>query len=114
MTSPAQGTIHYWPASPGKHPMGKKEGRRWVVVSRDRFNQNSRYILACPITSYPPTEIDLPVAATPHNTLDHDSSIIVSLITPILKDELQPTKGRVAAGVLRPILEKLRLVLEVL
>jgi hypothetical protein len=70
-------------------------------------------VLACPITSYPSTTLDIPVAATPHNTLDHDSTIIVPMITPILKDELQPTRGRVGAKVLRPVLEKLRLILEV-
>ncbi len=113
MTFPAQGTIHYWPSSPERHPIGKKAGRRWVIVSRDPFNQNNRYVLACPITSYRPTGIDLEVEATPHNTLDHNSSILVSMITPIPKDELQPTRGRVAAKVLRPILEKLRLILEV-
>jgi mRNA-degrading endonuclease toxin of MazEF toxin-antitoxin module len=113
MSFPAQGTIHFWSESPHQHPIGKKPGRRWVIVSRDAFNAHQKYVLACPITSYPPTVLDIAVPATPHNTLEHDSSMIVPMVTPILKDQLRPTRGRVAAKVLRPVLEKLRLVLQV-
>jgi mRNA-degrading endonuclease toxin of MazEF toxin-antitoxin module len=112
MTIPLQGAIYLWPDVPENHPMGIKN-RRWVVVSREAFNADSEHVLACPITSSRPGPPDIPVQATPHNRLDHDSVIRVTMITPIKKDELGAALARLSTRYTRQVIDKLRLLVEV-
>ena len=112
MSNVLQGGIYRWPDVPENHPMGHKR-RMWVVVSRDAFNEHADHVLACPLTSYPPTALDIAVKRTPHNLLDHDSSMLPRMITPILKSELGDALGQVSREPMQMILEKLRLILEV-
>lgn len=113
MTEPLQGEVYFWPAVKDNHPMGDQKVHRWAVVSRDVFNQNSKYVLACPITSYPPTALDIGIKATPHNRLNHDSSLLPRMITPILKEELTEPITRLPANLLKPVIDRLRLIIEV-
>ena len=110
MPDPRQGEVYQWPTS-GSHPMGVKT-RLWVVVSRDVFNKHSSHVLICPLTSYPATPLDIPVQATPHNPLSHDSSLLPRMITPVLKDRLGPCLGRLSRTVLSPVLDRLRMIIE--
>lgn len=113
MASPLQGEVYYWPAVKANHPMGDRKTHRWVVVSRDAFNQASAHVLACPLTSYPPTLLDIQVKATPHNRLDHDSSLLPRMITPILKEELDEAIARLPKEATRQVLDRLRMITEV-
>jgi mRNA-degrading endonuclease toxin of MazEF toxin-antitoxin module len=113
MADPLQGEVYYWPAVKKNHPMGDQKVHRWVVVSRDVFNQSGEYVLACPLTSHSPTGLDIQVKATPHNRLDHDSALLPRMITPILKEELDEVITRLPKDITRQVLDRLRLVIEV-
>ncbi|HOD82426.1 MAG: PemK-like protein [Planctomycetes bacterium ADurb.Bin126] len=112
MSDPLQGEMRGWDQVPDNHPMGDKN-RMWVIVSRDAFNRSSSYVLACPITSYPPTQLDITVPATPHNPLSHQSAMLVRMITPILKRELGPALGRLGPKITREVACLLRTLNEV-
>ena len=112
MAEPQQGEIYHWPEVRANHPMGDHKIHMWVVVSRDAFNRHSNHVLACPLTSYPPTEIDIEVKATPHNRLSHNSALLARMITPILKEELSTPVVRLPASVVGHVLESLRLIIE--
>jgi len=112
MNDPLQGEIHRWDQVPENHPMADKN-RKWVVVSRDVFNRANDYVLACPITSYLPTELDIAVPATPHNSLEHPSAMLPRMITPILKAELGPALGRLGSKITREVAGRLRVLTEV-
>lgn len=110
MPDPRQGEVYHWPA--GKpHPMGTKP-HMWVVVSRDSFNQGSRHVLACPLTSYPARGIDVEVQATPHNPLSHTSALLATMITPVRKDQFGRCLGRLGRRVIAQVLDRLRMVCE--
>jgi len=94
--------------------MGTKENRMWVVVSRDVFNRDSRHVLACPLTSYPPTVLDIEVKDTPHNPLSHASAMLPRMISPILKSELGPAQGRLPSKVVAQVVDRIRMIVEVL
>lgn len=111
MSFPQQGEIYRWPDVADNHPMGVKS-RRWVVVSRNAFNEGSGHVLACPITSSPPGPPDITVEATPHNSLDHDSVIRVTMITPISKSELNSPLARLGTRYTRQVLAKLAMLVE--
>jgi len=113
MADPQQGEIYDWPAIEGNHPMRDQKTHMWVVVSRDVFNTSSAHVLACPLTSYPSTMLDVSVKATPHNRLAHDSSLLARMITPILKDELAAPIARLPADVTRQVLDRVRMIIEV-
>jgi mRNA-degrading endonuclease toxin of MazEF toxin-antitoxin module len=104
-----RGDVFEWPNVPKDHPMGGKR-RKWVVVSRDAFNEGSPHILACPLTSYPPQAIDISIRKTPHNSLDHDSSLTVCMITPIRKTTMGPVISHLGRGDLQPIIERLDMI----
>jgi mRNA-degrading endonuclease toxin of MazEF toxin-antitoxin module len=113
MTEPLQGEIYFWPAIKDNHPMGDKKVHRWVVVSRDAFNEKSSHVLACPLTSHPPTAIDVAVKATPHNRLDYDSALLPRMITPILKEELGKPIARLPKAETSQVLDRIRMIIEV-
>ena len=113
MTDPRQGEVYIWPAVKDNHPMGSKKVHRWVVVSRDAFNESSSHVLACPLTSYPATVLDIGVKKTPHNKLDHDSSLLPRMITPILKEELGEATTQLPKQVISEVLDRLRIIVEV-
>lgn len=113
MAEPLQGEVYFWPKIEENHPMGDEKVHRWVVVSRDAFNKASDHILACPLTSYAATEIDVSVKATPHNNLSHDSSLLPKMITPILKEELGKSTTRLRGSVTGQVLDRLRMLIEV-
>lgn len=94
--------------------MADAKTHRWVVISRDVFNKHSEYVLACPLTSHRPTELDVQVTKTPHNKLSHDSSLLPRMITPILKDELDDPVTRLPKAVTSQVLDRLRMIIEVL
>jgi mRNA-degrading endonuclease toxin of MazEF toxin-antitoxin module len=104
-----RGDVFEWPNVPDDHPMGRKR-RRWVVVSRESFNEDSRHILACPLTSYPPQPIDISIPKTPHNRLDHDSSLVVCMISPIKKATMGPVISHVGHKDLQPIIDRLDMI----
>ena len=113
MAEPLQGEMFFWPEIKDNHPMGDDEVHRWVVISRDAFNQGSDHVLACPVTSYPATAIDIEVKATPHNKLSHDSSLLPRMMTPILKEELGKPISRLPPSVTGQVLDRLRILIEV-
>lgn len=113
MADPLQGEVYYWPAIEANHSMGDRKTHRWVIVSRNAFNSSSEYILACPLTSYPPTALDIAVSRTPHNRLDHDSALLPRMITPILKAELADALTQLPPQVTRQVLDKIRMIIEV-
>lgn len=88
------------------------DDHRWVVVSSDRFNTHSTYVLACPVTSYRATELDIAVKATPHNNLRYDSSMLARMMTPILKDELGTPCGRIGFETVKEVLLRLQMIIE--
>jgi len=104
-----RGDVFEWPNVPESHPMGSKR-RKWVVVSRDSFNENSRYVLACPLTSYPPQPIDISIPKTPYNRLDHDSSLVVCMITPIKRAAMGPVISHVGRKELQPVIDRLDMI----
>jgi mRNA-degrading endonuclease toxin of MazEF toxin-antitoxin module len=104
-----RGDVFLWPSVAEDHPMGGKR-RRWVVVSRDAFNDESPHILACPLTSYPAQPIDISIPKTPHNRLDHDSALIVCMITPIKKTTMGPTIAHVTRDDLQPLIDRLDMI----
>ena len=106
MATICRGDIFEWPDVPEDHPMGQKR-RKWVVVSRDSFNEGSRHILACPLTSYPPQPIDISIRKTPHSRLDHDSALTVCMITPIKKTAMGPIISHLSRPDLQPIIDRL-------
>lgn len=114
MADPHQGEVYIWPQVKDNHPMGSKKKHCWVVVSRDAFNESSNHVLACPLTSYPPNNLDIEVKKTPHNKLDHDSALLPRMITPILKDELGDPLSRLPKQITREVLDRLRMIVEVL
>jgi len=101
-----RGDVFEWPNGSDDHPVGSKR-RKWVVVSRESFNEDSRHILACPLTSYPPQPIDISVSKTPYNQLDHDSSLVVCMITPIKKTTMGPVIAHVDRRELQPLIDRL-------
>lgn len=109
MPTICRGDVFEWPDVPEDHPMGSKR-LKWVVVSRESFNENSRHILACPLTSYPPQPIDISVPRTPHNRLDHDSSLVVCMITPIRKTTMGPVIAHVDHSELQPLIDRLDMI----
>ncbi len=111
MRSPRQGEIYFWPAVPVEHPMGP-EPHRWVVVSSDTFNDHAGHVLACPVTSYPPREIDVGVRRTPHNSLQHDSAMIAAMITPIPKSKLTSAIGRVDRRTVGQVVDRLSIIID--
>ena len=113
MADPRQGEVYIWPRIKDNHPMGSRKQHRWVVVSRDAFNESSSHVLACPVTSYPPTVLDIEVKKTPHNKLDHDSALLPRMITPILKEELGEALTRLPKQVTGLVLDRLRMIVEV-
>ena len=113
MDDPRQGEVYFWPEIKENHPMGDEITHRWVVVSRDAFNKGSPHVLACPLTSYAPTSLDIGVKKTPHNKLRHDSAILPRMITPILKEELGEAITRLPPNVTCQVLDKLRMLVEV-
>ncbi|MBN1490647.1 MAG: type II toxin-antitoxin system PemK/MazF family toxin [Phycisphaerae bacterium] len=113
MADPLQGEVYYWPQIKKNHPMGDQKVHRWVVVSRDVFNKGSAHVLACPLTSYLPTALDIEVKKTPHNRLDHDSALLPRMISPILKDELGEPIARLSGSVTQHVLDRLRMIVEV-
>src|SRR5688572_7932405 len=113
MASPLQGEVYRWPEIQGNHPMGGEKVHRWVVVSRDAFNESSDYILACPLTNYAPTALDIGVKKTPHNRLNHDSSLLPRMITPILKGELGEAITRLGEEITSQVLDRIRVLIEV-
>jgi len=113
MADPLQGEVYYWPKIKKNHPMGDEKTHRWVVVSRDAFNKGSEHVLACPLTSYPPTKLDIEVKKTPHNRLDHDSSLLPRMISPILKEELGEPVTRLTKTATGQVLDRLRMIVEV-
>ncbi len=113
MADPLQGEVYFWPKIEPNHPMGDKKVHRWVVVSRDAFNEASEHVLACPLTSYPATPLDVEVQATPHNKLSHDSSLLPRMITPILKEELGEPDTRLPTSVTKQVLDRIRILIEV-
>ncbi len=106
MATICRGDVFEWPDVPEAHPMGSKR-RKWVVVSRDSFNEESRYVLACPLTSYPPQAIDISIPKTPHNRLDHDSSLLICMITPIRKAAIRSIIAHIGRKDLQPIIDRL-------
>ncbi len=104
-----RGDVFEWPNVPENHPMGTKR-RKWVVVSRESFNEYSRHILAGPRTSDAPQPIDISIPRTPHNRLDHDSSLIVCMITPIGKTTMGPVISHVDHKDLQPIVDLLDMI----
>lgn len=113
MADPRQGEVHAWPAIEDNHPMGSRKTHWWVVVSRDAFNESSGHVLACPLMSYTPTVLDIGVKKTPHNRLDHDSSLLPRMITPILKEELGEAITRLPKQTISEVLDRLRMIVEV-
>lgn len=113
MANPLQGEVYFWPAIEGNHPMGSRKTHRWVVVSRDAFNEASTHVLACPLTSYPPTSLDIEVKKTPHNKLEHNSALLARMITPILKKELIDPIARMPSTITGQVLDRIRLLIEV-
>ncbi|MHC4444303.1 MAG: type II toxin-antitoxin system PemK/MazF family toxin [Planctomycetota bacterium] len=113
MADPLQGEVYCWPQIKKNHPMGDVKTHKWVIVSRDAFNENSNHVLGCPLTSYPPTAIDVEVKATPHNKLDHDSSLLARMITPILKEELGQPITRLPPNITGQVLDRIRMLIEV-
>ncbi|MFQ5492103.1 MAG: type II toxin-antitoxin system PemK/MazF family toxin [Phycisphaerae bacterium] len=111
MANPLQGEVYRWPDVPDKHPMSTKV-RMWVVVSRDVFNKHFGYVLACPLTSYPPTQIDIPVRSTPHNPLTHDSALLARMVTPIGNDELGQPLGRLPFPTIAEVAQRLHQIIE--
>jgi len=111
MSTPVQGGIHYWQHVPANHPVRQKRCR-WVVVSRTVFNEHSDHVLACPLTRYTATPLDIAVRKTPHNSLDDDSAMIVPMISPILKVELSEAIGRVGTSQMQFVLDRLRILVE--
>lgn len=112
MSEPLQGEIYFWPRIKDNHPMGDEKTHRWVIVSRDVFNERSLHVLACPLTSYPPTALDIEVKKTPHNGLTHDSSLLPRMITPILKEELGPPIARLPRAITSQVLDRLQMLVE--
>lgn len=112
MANPQQGDVYQWPAVSKSHPMGD-EPHMWVVVSRTIFNRDSDYVLACPLTSYPATQIDVEVRATPHNPLRHTSALLAKMITPIKKSELGSCRGHLPSSVVSEVLDRIRMIIEV-
>ncbi len=110
-TTPRQGEIYTWPDVPPDHPMGSKP-HRWVVVSSDTFNEKGRHVLACPVTSYAPTEIDVGIRRTPHNSLQHDSAMVPAMITPILKRRLTSAVGRVDKSTVHQVVDRLSIIVD--
>jgi mRNA-degrading endonuclease toxin of MazEF toxin-antitoxin module len=88
MSSVLQGEVYYWSDLPPDHPMGQKQ-HMWVVISSSLFNELNKHVMACPLTSYAATPLDVPVARTPHNRLQHDSALRVSMMSPIPKARLE-------------------------
>ena len=113
MAEPLQGEVYFWPEIEDKHPMGARKVHRWVVVTRDVFNESSDHVLACPLTSYPATAIDVEVKATPHNKLEYDSSLLPRMMTPILKEELGRPITRLPPSVTREVLGRIKILIEV-
>ena len=113
MSDPRQGEIYYWPDINENHPMGDGKIHRWVVVSRDAFNELSDHVLACPLTSHRASEIDVLIKPTPKNQLEHESSLLAKMITPISKDNLGESKGRLLPRETGQILDRLRIIIEV-
>ncbi|UCD28468.1 MAG: type II toxin-antitoxin system PemK/MazF family toxin [Planctomycetota bacterium] len=113
MADPLQGEVYHWPQIKKNHPTGSETIHKWVIVSRDAFNESSSHVLGCPLTSYPATAIDIEVKATPHNKLDHDSSLLARMITPILKKELGQPVSRLPTSVTGQVLDRIRLLIEV-
>jgi len=109
MAKICRGDVFEWPNVSEDHPMGSKR-RKWVVVSRDPFNEESRHVLACPLTSYPAQPIDIGIAKTPHNRLDHDSSLIVCMITPIKKTTIGPVISQLARHDLQAVIDRLDMI----
>ncbi len=114
MADPRQGEVYIWHIiKKGNHPMGSEKTHRWVVVSRDAFNESSNHVLACPLTSYQAKALDIEVKKTPHNRPDHDSSCLPRMITPILKEELGESITRLPKQVTGEVLDRLRIIVEV-
>ena len=63
MADPLQGEVYHWPQIKKNHPMGSETIHKWVIVSRDAFNESSSHVLGCPLTSYPATAIDIEVTS---------------------------------------------------
>ncbi len=108
---PRQGEMYFWPEVSENHPMGEAD-HRWVVISSDRFNTHSQHVLACPVTSYPATALDIAVRPTPHNGLRHDSSVLPRMITPILKSELGTPCGRLGFDIVKQTVPRLQMIVE--
>jgi mRNA-degrading endonuclease toxin of MazEF toxin-antitoxin module len=106
-----QGAVYYWPALPAGHPMGIKP-HMWVVVSSAVFNETHNHVMACPLTSYPATAIDVHVPDTPHDPLSHDSALRVCMMTPILKRHLTDPVGRLPFKIVQQVTERLRISVE--
>ncbi len=109
MRNPRQGEIYFWPDVPTEHPMGP-ESHRWVVVSSNTFNEHAGHVLACPVTSYPPREIDVVLRRTPHNSLQRDSAMIAAMITPIPKSMLSSAIGRVDKRTVGQVVDRLSII----
>ena len=85
---------------------------RWVVVSSDTFNEKARHVLACPVTSYAPTEIDVSIRRTPYNSLRYDSTMVSAMITPVLKSKLTSAIGRVDKATVGQVVDRLSIIIE--
>ncbi|GMU23233.1 MAG: hypothetical protein AMXMBFR13_33150 [Phycisphaerae bacterium] len=111
MSDVLQGGIYFWPSVPAEHPMGTKS-RMWVVISSSVFNKTHTHVMACPLTSYPVTAIDVHVPDTPHDPLSHDSALRVCMMTPILKRHLTDPVGRLPFKIVQQVTERLRIIAE--
>ena len=106
-----QGEIYLWPRLPPDHPMGQKQ-HMWVVISSTVFNEANSHVMACPLTSYPATAIDVHVPDTPHDPLKHDSALRVCMMTPILKRHLSDPLGRLSFRLVQQVTDRLRMIIE--
>jgi mRNA-degrading endonuclease toxin of MazEF toxin-antitoxin module len=106
-----QGEIYHWAAIPPEHPMASKP-HMWVVVSSSLFNKAHDHVMACPLTSHPATRVDVHVPDTPQDPLTHDSSLRVSMMSPILRNQLSKPIGRLSFKIVRQVIERLRIIVE--
>lgn len=92
--------------------MGSK-GHMWVVISSDVFNGTNSYVMACPLTNHPATELDIAVRKTPQNFLAHDSALRVGMMTLIDKEDLQHKPiGRIPFATVRQVTDRVRIIIE--
>jgi len=84
----------------------------WVIISSAVFNQANSHVMACPITSYPTTAIDVHVPDTPHDPLTHDSALRVCMMTPIPKRHLSDPIGRLPFKIIQQVTDRLRIIVE--